>query len=94
MVLQSGRRLLQDNSKLVQPGVRVTTKVQTTQQLATSVSQSIDNALQNTQIAQVSPMYLLLLMSPLSKKPPNLDPLEAAVTRKLSASTLYAGVQR
>lgn len=69
MVLQSGRRLLQDNSKLVQPGVRVTTNVQTTQQLATSVSQSIDNALHNNQIAQVSPMCFLLMVSPLSMKP-------------------------
>jgi hypothetical protein len=50
---KSGRRLLQDPSKLVQPGVQVTSQVQTTQQLAASVSQSIDNALQNNQIAQV-----------------------------------------
>lgn len=50
---KSGRRLLQDARTLVQPGVQVTSKVQTTQQLATSVSQSIDNALQNNQIAQV-----------------------------------------
>ena len=53
-MLQSGRRLLQDPSRLVQPGVQVTSQVQTTQQLAASVSQSIDNALQNNQIAQVS----------------------------------------
>lgn len=50
--LQSGRRLLQD-SNLVQPGVRLTSNVATTQQLATSVSQSIDDALKNNQIAQV-----------------------------------------
>jgi hypothetical protein len=53
-LLQSGRRLLQDARTLVQPGVQVTSKVETTQQLATSVSQSIDNALQNNQIAQVA----------------------------------------
>lgn len=52
--LQSGRRLLQDTRTLVQPGVQVTSKVETTQSLATSVSQSIDNALQNNQIAQVA----------------------------------------
>lgn len=50
--LQSSRRLLQD-SNLVQPGVRVTSKVETTQQLATSVGQSIDQAIQSNQIAQV-----------------------------------------
>jgi hypothetical protein len=47
------RRLLQNTATLVQPGVQVTSQTQTTQQLATSVSQSLDNALQNNQIAQV-----------------------------------------
>lgn len=50
--LQNGRRLLQ-SSNLVQAGVQLTSNVQTTQQLASSVGQSIDQALQNNQIAQV-----------------------------------------
>lgn len=48
----SGRRLLQD-SNLVQPGVRLTAAIQTTQQSAPDVASAVDSALGNNQIAQV-----------------------------------------